>query len=102
MDKEIKELMQIKVIGENTDLSKLIEDIIPKIKNVNTIKDICCEKVKNSNVQTAKSQEFRIVVYKKSNPISRAFKEIKYIFKKIKILGKTKEIKLAQNKNMSN
>ena len=30
MEKELKELMQISVISENTELSKMLEDIVPK------------------------------------------------------------------------
>lgn len=98
MDKDLKELMQISIIGENTYLSEMIKDIIPRTTQVkenfveNTTK-ISAEKI----TEHKKNEEFRIVVYKKENPIISFFKGIRFALKKMKIFSGSNEIKLARN-----
>lgn len=84
MDKYLNELMQIRVISENTELSKMIEDIEPL--NLQTI---------NEN----KKNEFSIVVYKKQNIIVKLFKEIGFVLSKIGIMKKTTQIELNRIQN---
>lgn len=91
MDKELKELMQISIINENRTLSEMISDIVP-----NAIEKVVCLE-NNIEREIPKNQEFRIVVYKKENPLIRFFKGIKFAFKKIKILGDSREINLVKN-----
>lgn len=84
MDKYLNELMQIRVISENTELSKMIEDIEPL--NLQTI---------NEN----KKNEFSIVVYKKQNIIVKLFKEIGFVLSKIGIMKKTTQLELNRIQN---
>lgn len=101
MDKELKELMQISVISENEFLSGMLADIMPTVSEKTAVLTENIEQQKSLEHNTAKSQEFRIVVYKKDNPLIRFFKGIKFALKKIKILGASREINLAKN-NISN
>ena len=84
MDKYLEELMQIKVISENDELSKLLEDITP----VNT-----------QIIQENKKHEFSIVVYKKQNIVVKLFKEIGYALSKIKIMNKLTQFELKKVPN---
>lgn len=91
MDKNIKELMQISVISENKDLSKTIQDIIPKRE----------QRFTNLEIEAEKKQEFRLIVYKKQNPFTKFFNSIRFAIEKIKIMKHSKEFELSrmQNKN---
>ena len=91
MDKELNELMQINVISENIDLSKMIEDIMPiQTTNKETIENTIPQQNKALN------QEFRIVVYKKENPVISFLKQISFALKKVNIFGKARNIKFGK------
>ena len=89
MSNELKELMQISIIGENKDLSNMIEDIMPVKEQRFTDLELAAEK----------KETFSIVLYKKENPIIRFFKEVKFGFEKLRIMNKTREIDYAKNRN---
>ena len=89
MSNELKELMQIKVIGENTDLSNMLEDIVP-------FKE---ERFTDLELEAEKKETFSIVLYKKENPIVRFFKGLKMSFEKLRIMGKSREIDYVRNQN---
>lgn len=89
MNKELKELMQISIIGENTDLSNMIADIVPVKENRFT----------DLELEANKKEDFSIVVYKKENPIIRFFKGIRYVLEKIKIMRESREFDYVKNSN---
>ena len=89
MSNELKELMQISIIGENKDLSNMLADIVP-------IKE---QRFTDLELEVEKKETFSIVLYKKENPIVRFFKEIKMILEKFRIMGKSREIDYARNQN---
>lgn len=89
MSNELKELMQISIIGENKDLSNMLADIIP-------IKE---QRFTDLELEAEKKETFSIVLYKKENPIVRFFKGLKMSFEKFRIMGKSREIDYARNQN---
>ena len=89
MSNELKELMQISIIGENTDLSNMIADIVPVKENRFT----------DLELEANKKEDFSIVVYKKENPIIRFFKGIRYVLEKIKIMRESREFDYVKNSN---
>ena len=89
MDKNLKELMQISVISENTELSNMIKDIIPTKE----------QRFTNLELEADKKQEFSLVVYKKTNPLVSFIRSIKFTFEKIRIMKHSKEFDLAKNQN---
>lgn len=89
MSNELKELMQISVIGENKDLSNMIEDIMPVKEQRFTDLELAAEK----------KETFSIVLYKKENPIVKFFKGLKMSFEKLRIMGKSREIDYVRNQN---
>ena len=89
MSNELKELMQISIIGENKDLSNMLADIIP-------IKE---QRFTDLELEAEKKETFSIVLYKKENPIVRFFKGIKMSLEKFRIMGKSREIDYARNQN---
>lgn len=89
MSNELKELMQISVIGENKDLSNMIEDIMPVKEQRFTDLELAAEK----------KETFSIVLYKKENPIVKFFKGLKMSIEKLKIMGKSREIDYVKNQN---
>ena len=89
MSNELKELMQISVIGENKDLSNMIEDIMPVKEQRFTDLELAAEK----------KETFSIVLYKKENPIVKFFKGLKMSIEKLKIMVKSREIDYARNQN---
>ena len=89
MSNELKELMQISIIGENKDLSNMLADIIP-------IKE---QRFTDLELEAEKKETFSIVLYKKENPIIRFFKGIKMSLDKFRIMGKSREIDYARNQN---
>jgi hypothetical protein len=89
MSNELKELMQISIIGENKDLSNMLEDIVP-------IKE---QRFTDLELEAEKKETFSIVLYKKENPIVRFFKGIKISLEKFRIMGKSREIDYARNQN---
>jgi len=89
MSNELKELMQISIIGENKDLSNMLEDIVP-------IKE---KRFTDLELEAEKKETFSIVLYKKENPIVRFFKGIKMSLEKFRIMGKSREIDYARNQN---
>lgn len=86
MSNELKELMQISIIGENKDLSNMLADIIP-------IKE---QRFTDLELEAEKKETFSIVLYKKENPIVRFFKGIKMSLEKFRIMGKSREIDYAR------
>ena len=89
MSNELKELMQISVIGENKDLSNMIEDIMP-------VKE---QRFTDLELATEKKETFSIVLYKKENPIVKFFKGLKMSIEKLRIMGKSRKIDYARNQN---
>ncbi len=89
MNSEIKELMQVKIIGEDTYLTNMISDIVP-------VKE---QRFTNLELDAEKKETFSIVVYKKENPIVSFFKGIKLALEKLKIMGKTRELGYIKNTN---
>lgn len=89
MSNELKELMQISVIGENKDLSNMIEDIMPVKEQRFTDLELAAEK----------KETFSIVLYKKENPIVKFFKGLKMSIEKLRIMGKSRKIDYARNQN---
>ena len=89
MSNELKELMQISIIGENKYLSNMLEDIVP-------IKE---QRFTDLELEAEKKETFSIVLYKKENPIVRFFKGIKMSLEKFRIMGKSREIDYARNQN---
>ena len=89
MSNELKELMQISIIGENKDLSNMIEDIMPVKEQRFTDLELAAEK----------KETFSIVLYKKENPIVKFFKGLKMSIEKLRIMGKSREIDYARNQN---
>ena len=89
MSNELKELMQISIIGENKDLSNMLADTIP-------IKE---QRFTDLELEAEKKETFSIVLYKKENPIVRFFKGIKMSLEKFRIMGKSREIDYARNQN---
>lgn len=89
MSNELKELMQISVIGENKDLSNMIEDIMPVKEQRFTDLELAAEK----------KETFSIVLYKKENPIVKFFKGLKMSIEKLRIMGKSREIDYVRNQN---
>lgn len=89
MSNELKELMQISIIGENKDLSNMLADIIP-------VKE---QRFTDLELEAEKKETFSIVLYKKENPIVRFFKGIKISLEKFRIMGKSREIDYARNQN---
>ena len=89
MSNELKELMQISIIGENKDLSNMLADIVP-------IKE---QRFTDLELEAEKKETFSIVLYKKENPIVRFFNEIKMSLEKFRIMGKSREIDYARNQN---
>ncbi len=89
MSNELKELMQISIIGENKDLSNMLADIIP-------VKE---QRFTDLELEAEKKETFSLVLYKKENPIVRFFKGIKMSLEKFRIMGKSREIDYARNQN---
>ena len=89
MSNELKELMQISVIGENKDLSSMLEDIVP-------VKE---QRFTDLELEAEKKETFSIVLYKKENPIVRFFRGLKMSLEKLSIMGKSREIDYARNQN---
>ena len=89
MSNELKELMQISIIGENKELSNMLLDIVP-------IKE---QRFTDLELDIEKKETFSVVVYKKENPIIRFFKGLKFSFEKFRIMGKTRGIAYAKNQN---
>ena len=89
MDKSIKELMQISVISENTELSDMIKDLIPKEE----------QKFTTLELEAEKKQEFSLVIYKKQNPLISLWHSVKFAFEKIRIMRHSREFELAKNQN---
>ena len=89
MSNELKELMQISIIGENKYLSNMLADIVP-------VKE---KRFTDLELEAEKNEKFSIVLYKKENPIVRFFKGLKMSFEKFRIMGKSREIDYARNQN---
>ena len=89
MSNELKELMQISIIGENKDLSNMLADIVPVKEKIFT----------DLELEAEKNETFSIVLYKKENPVVRFFKSLKMSFEKLRIMGKSREIDYVRNQN---
>lgn len=89
MEKEWKELMQIRVVSENTALSAMIEDIIPLEENRFT----------DLELEADKKENFSLIVYKKENVMVRFFKAIKLSLEKIRIMNKSREFGINRTKS---
>ena len=89
MSNELKELMQISVIGENKNLSNMLADIVPARE----------KRFTDLELEVENKENFSIVVYKKENPIIRFFRGIQIGLEKLKIMGKSREIDYAKNQN---
>lgn len=91
MDKNLKELMQINVIREDTNLSKMIQDIIPTKE----------QRFTNLELEAEKKQEFSLVIYKRQNPLISFWHSIKFTFEKIRIIRHSRDFEVAKNQNKS-
>lgn len=91
MDKNLKELMQINVIREDTNLSKMIQDIIPTKE----------QRFTNLELEAEKKQEFSLVIYKKQNPFISLFHSIKFAFEKFRIIKHSRDFEVTKNQNKS-
>lgn len=91
MNNNFNELMQISVISENIELSKMIQDIVPTQE----------QRFTNLELETENKHEFSVVIYKKQNPISKFFNLIRFSFEKFKIMKHSNEFQLSkiQSKN---
>lgn len=89
MSNELKELMQISIIGENKYLSNMLADIVP-------VKE---KRFTDLELEAEKNETFSIVLYKKENPVVRFFKSLKMSFEKLRIMGKSREIDYVRNQN---
>ena len=89
MSNELKELMQISIIGENKYLSNMLADIVPAKE----------QRFTDLELEAEKKETFSIVLYKKENPIVRFFKGLKISFEKLRIMGKSREIDYVRNQN---
>ena len=89
MEKEWKELIQIRVVSENTALSAMIEDIIPLEENRFT----------DLELEADKKENFSLIVYKKENVMVRFFKAIKLSLEKIRIMNKSREFGINRTKS---
>lgn len=89
MSKELKELMQISIIGEDENLSNMIEDIIPSKQ----------QRFTDLELEASKKETFSIVVYKKENPIIRFFKGLKLSLERMRIIKKSREFEYVRNQN---
>lgn len=89
MDKELNELMQINVISENTELSQMIEDIVP-------LKE---KKFTDLELEADKKENFSLIIYKKESMMERFFKAIKLSLEKIKIMNKSREFEYETKMN---
>ena len=89
MSNELKELMQISIIGENKYLSNMLADIVP-------VKE---KRFTDLELEAEKNETFSIVLYKKENPVVRFFKSLKMSFEKLRIMGKSREIDYVKNQN---
>ena len=76
MNKDIEELMQKRIIGEDKILSQMIQDIIPKVE----------KRFTDLEIEANKSEEFSLVIYKKENIFVRLFKNIKFSIEKYRIM----------------
>ena len=68
MDKNFNELMQISVISENIELSKMIQDVVPTQERGFT----------NLELEAENKHEFSVVIYKKQNPLVKFFNSIRF------------------------
>ena len=89
MDKSLKELMQISVISENTELSEMIKDIIPREE----------QRFTDLELEAVKKQEFSLVIYKKQNPFLNFIHSIKFAFEKFRIMRHSREFELSKMQN---
>ena len=89
MSNELKELMQISIIGENKYLSNMLADIVP-------VKE---KRFTDLELEVEKNETFSIVLYKKENPVVRFFKSLKMSFEKLRIMQKSREIDYVRNQN---
>ena len=89
MSREIEELMQKSIIGENIELSNIISDIIPK-------KEI---RFTNLELDAAKKEEFSIVIYKKPSVVKRICNSIKMVMEKLNIIKHSREFVYEKNYN---
>ena len=89
MSNELKELMQISIIGENKDLSNMLEDIVP-------IKE---QRFTDLELQADRKEEFSLVVYKKENIFERFINSMKIIIEKFRIINHSRSLQYAENKS---
>lgn len=89
MSREIEELMQKKVIGENQQLTNIISDIVPKKE----------KRFTDVELEVSKKEEFSIVVYKKPNMVKRIYNSVRLIMEKLNIIKNSKEFVLGRNLN---
>ena len=87
INKELIEFMQINRLGENINLSKLIEDIVP-------LKE---KKFTDIEIEVDKEHEFSLVLYQKESFFNRFCKSIKIGIEKINIVRHSKNFELGKN-----
>lgn len=89
MDKELKELMQINEVSENTFLTDMIKDITP----------IREKRFTDLEIEANKNETFSIVVYKEQNIFMRFLNNIKYCLEKINIIKNVKNFEYEKDQN---
>ena len=92
MENNLDKLMQKNIICENIELSKLVQDIVPKIEKRYT----------NIELDANKNETFSLVVYKKQTLFTRIFKAISITLEKFKIMRNLREFELNSVEDLNN
>lgn len=88
MDNNLEKLMQKNIVKEDVNLSKMIEDIVPKTEQLYT----------NRELEVSKKESFSLVVYKKRTILTRIVRAISISLEKFKIIKDLRNFELDQNK----
>lgn len=88
MSKEQIELMEVRIVEEDLGLSEMIKDIKP-------IKE---QRFTDLELEANKNENFSIVLYKKQNPITRLFNNIRLAIEKYKIIKKSRNFEYGEKK----
>lgn len=92
MENNLDKLMQKNIICENLELSKLIEDIMPKIE----------QRYTDIELDANKNETFSLVVYKKETLFTKVFKAISIILEKFRIMRNLKDFELNRVEDLNN
>lgn len=92
MENNLDKLMQKNIICENLELSKLIEDIMPKIE----------QRYTDIELDANKNETFSLVVYKKQTLFTKVFKAISITLEKFRIMRNLKDFELNRVEDLNN